>query len=100
MEKDVKINLKTDVPDGIERGDMKMKKTLLIMAAILVVAFLTSCAEVASFATGYSQGVNSGSRGYTVIGNYSSDSACKEACRRAGGSAYEYYPSTGNCFCK
>lgn len=77
-----------------------MKKVWIILAAILVAAFFTSCAEVASFASGYSQGVNSGSRGYTVIGNYSSQSACRDACERAGGSSYEYYASTGNCFCK
>ena len=77
------------------------KRTLLIVVALLVSASLTSCMEMAGFATGFSQGYSSSSRGYNLIGSYSSESACKNACIRAGYSnAYEYYPSTSNCFCK
>lgn len=78
-----------------------MKKSLLIVAGVLISIFFTSCMEVAGFATGYSQGYSSGSRGYTFIGAYSSESACKNACSNKGyKNAYEYYPSTTNCFCK
>lgn len=78
-----------------------IKKTMLIIATVLISGFFTSCMEAAGFATGYSQGYSSGSRGYTFIGQYSSESACKNACSNKGyRNSYEYYASTANCFCK
>ena len=78
-----------------------IERTFLIVVALLLFASLSSCMEMAGFATGFSQGYSSISRGYNLIGSYSSESACKNACIRAGYSnAYEYYPSTSNCFCK
>lgn len=78
-----------------------MKKVLLIVSTIFVTTLFISCGELGGFATGYSQGYSSGSRGYNFIGQYSSESACKNACTKKGYSnAYEYYPSTSNCFCK
>lgn len=77
-----------------------MKKVLLIIAAIVIMALFSSCGELAGLATGFADGYDSGSRGYTFIGQYSSASACSKACSNRGGSSYEYNPSTTNCFCK
>ena len=93
------INLKTDGPDGIELGKRLMEKRFkkgIIVACVIATAFLTACDVLTSFADGY----DSGSRGYSYIGTYSSSTACRDACGNRGGSSYEYNPTTQNCFCK
>lgn len=78
-----------------------MKKRLLLFAFVTLIAIsLSSCFGLSDFATGFADGYDSGSRGYSYIGTYSSSSACMNACRNAGGKSYEYNPSTKNCFCK
>jgi len=52
------------------------------------------------FSTGFMQGYNSGSRGNQLIGNVTSQDACASLAGSVGCSTYEYYPSTGNFFCK
>jgi len=72
------------------------KKVIIICSCIIACLFLSACDIAESFVDGY----DSGSRGYSYIGQYSSESACSSACANAGGSNYEYNYSTKNCFCK
>lgn len=78
-----------------------MKKRVLLFAIVAFMAIgFTSCFGLSDFATGFADGYDSGSRGYSYIGTYNSATACSNACRNAGGRSYEYNPSTKNCFCK
>lgn len=53
---EVLINLKTDAPDGIERGRSKMKKTIILLFLCVLFGFLfTSCAP-----TGFVRAVDGG----------------------------------------
>lgn len=90
---DLKI-FKTEVPDGIEQGKFAMRKLLLLLFAIISVSSLTSC--VKDFMDGY----EAGAEGYTYLGEYSSESACRSACAYRGYTYYRYNYSLNNCYCK
>ena len=82
------------MPDGIERGELEMRKLLLLLAAVSSVALLASCTD--DFWDGYDAGYD----GYTYIGTYSSASACSSACDNYGYDFYRYNTSLNNCYCK
>lgn len=80
-----------------------MKKTIVLYVILLVISMASaSCGATATgFTQGFSQGLSSGSSGYLLGGSASSEESCRRICESKGYSnSYQYYSSTGNCFCK
>lgn len=91
---EVKINLKTDAPNGIELGELEMRKLLLLLVAFASVALLASCTD------DFWDGFDAGYDGYTYIGTCSSSSECKSACQDYGYHFYRFNTGLNNCYCK
>lgn len=83
----------------------KSKKIMLCIAQVAIIALFIGLAagssdqDMASFSSGFNQGMACQNAGYVYIGNYS-NSDCWPACKRAGYKDYCTGTNTYWCGCQ